>query len=164
MFKIFNNFLTDKDLLEFEEIADRSHWKYTGFSINRDTIFWKMDINDGNFINNIMKKIETHMNKKFEVLRVYANGQTYGQDGDFHTDSDEEGAYTLLIYISEITPTNVKRIGGYTQFMLDGMIKGVEPYTKRAILFDSRIEHRGMAPLIKNILRVSLAFKLKEIK
>lgn len=165
MFKIFNNFLTDKDLLEFEEIANKTQWRYIGAShINPDTIFWKLDVHDENFIKNVKDKLESHVNKKFEVLRVYANGQTYGQDGDYHTDSDDEGAYTLLIYISEITPMNVEYIGGYTQFLLDGMVTGIEPYIKRAVFFDSRIEHRGMAPLTKNILRVSLAFKLKEVK
>jgi len=164
MFKIFNNFLTDEDLLEFEEIVNRSQWKYTGFSRNRNTIFWKLNVHDENFIKNVMDKLESRVNKKFEVLRVYANGQTYGQDGEYHTDSKDEGAYTLLIYISEITPLNVKYIGGYTQFLLDGMVTGVEPYIKRAVFFDSRIEHRGTAPLNKNILRVSLTFKLKEVK
>ena len=165
MFKVFNNFVTDEDLLEFEEIMNKTHWRYTGASnFNLDTTFWKLDVNDEKFIKNVMDKLESRVKKKFEVLRVYANGQTYGQDGDYHTDSDDEGTYTLLIYISEITPMNVEYIGGYTQFLLDGMVNGIEPYIKRAVFFDSRIEHRGMAPLTKNILRVSLAFKLKEVK
>ena len=164
MLQIFNNFLSDEDLIEFNNIIDKSQWKYEGFSVKRDNMFWKMSLKDEQLLNKIINRLELSVDKKFKLIETYANGQTHNQDGEFHTDATEMIEYTLLLYISEITPMNIDRIGGYTQFVINNSIREIEPYVKRAVFFDSRILHRGMAPLTKNMLRVSIALKLKEIK
>ena len=94
----------------------------------------------------------------------YANGQTFGQDGSFHQDHLDDNAYTLLIYISDITEENVENIGGFTHFKRDGKIINVEPYKKRGLFFKSNLFHRGMAPYrLSDLLRVTLAIKVVEV-
>ena len=167
MFKIIEEFLTIEDLYEIEEILEKSKWVHNNSSnlpTTHDTaIFWDITLKDKIFEDKILKKLKKYVDKKFEVTTVKINGQTYGLDGEWHRDNDDEGMYTFLIYASSIHPFNIEKIGGYTCFNINNQVIRVEPYEKRAVLFDSRIEHKGLAPLTKNMLRISIAFKLKEI-
>jgi hypothetical protein len=165
MFKIIEEFLTIEDLYEIKDILEKSKWVHNNCSDKEsgETIFWNIILKDKIFEDKILKKLEKYVDKKFEVKQVKINGQTYGLDGEWHRDNDDEGMYTFLIYASSIDPFNIQKIGGYTCFNINNQVIRVEPYQKRAVLFDSRIEHKGLAPLTKNILRISIAFKLKEI-
>ena len=58
---------------------------------------------------------------------------------------------------------NYNTIGGYTGFSINGLIINVEPFTNRGVLFRSNIVHRGLAPQKPDILRISIAYKLKEL-
>jgi hypothetical protein len=165
MLKIIEEFLTIEDLYEIKGILEKSKWVHNNCSDKEShtTIFWNIILKDKIFEDKILKKLEKYVDKKFEVTQVKINGQTYGLDGNWHRDNDDEGMYTFLIYASSIDPYNIEKIGGYTCFNINNQVIRVEPYQKRAVLFDSRIEHKGLAPLTKNILRISIAFKLKEI-
>ena len=166
MLKIIEEFLTIEDLYEIKGILEKSKWVHNNCSDKESlttTIFWNIILKDKIFEDKILKKLEKYVDKKFEVTQVKINGQTYGLDGEWHRDNDDEGMYTFLIYASSIDPYNIEKIGGYTCFNINNQVIRVEPYQKRAVLFDSRIEHKGLAPLTKNILRISIAFKLKEI-
>ena len=123
------------------------------------------EINLDNYYPHIFHKIESYFKKKFTLDNVYANGQTYGQDGIYHTDDDNDDAYTFLLYISGITSDNVHIVDGYTLFKDDDKVVCIEPILNRGVLFKSNILHKGMGPSRSaNMLRVSIAFKLREIK
>jgi hypothetical protein len=119
--------------------------------------------NETIFNTNVFERIIQTTSKHFELLRVYANGQTFGQDGDFHTDcscmnNDTCNHWTFLIYTSSIP--------GNTEFKIEtegseGM--SVIPFENNAVLFKSNIVHRGLAPFDKSGLRVTIAFKLRQI-
>lgn len=165
---IVENYLNDEDILEVNEIIEREgSWKYTGFSDDKNphgTKFWYMDLLDTfpEFVDKHLRRIENIFNKKFKVNIAYINGHTYGQDGSFHQDDIEPGTYTFLIYSTpSVDETNTLQVGGLTEFWMGSELVKVEPIFRRAILFDSRIKHRGTAPYIKNILRTTIAFKLK---
>ena len=64
----------------------------------------------------LLTKIENVFDKKYKIQRLYANGQTFGQDGTFHQDDPADNVYTLLKYISPITIENIEYIGGCTEF------------------------------------------------
>lgn len=165
--KIINDFITENETDEILKIIDDSKWTYNNASAegSEGVVFWHMTLKNKIFEDKILRKIENLMGKKFEVLRVKVNGQTYGLEGSWHHDYVDDGIYTLLIYVSEIFPCNIKEIGGYTYFHgINNQIIGVEPYQKRAVIFDSKMKHKGMAPRTKNMLRMSVAFNLKEIK
>ena len=66
-------------------------WSFIGHSVNEGYKFWYMElINDEFFTNYFFDKIQKITNTKFELDRVYANGQTYGLPGSYHTDRSEE--------------------------------------------------------------------------
>jgi hypothetical protein len=94
------------------------------------------------------------------VLRQYANGHTYGQGGMSHTDDDRAGSYTLLYYPMREWQQNW---AGETVFYgADCQVTHcVTPKPRRAIMFDARVPHAGLAPSEEyNGLRKTIAFKL----
>ena len=110
------------------------------------------------FITKIQNKIEKCINKKLNLWRVYLNRQVCGQDVPFHTDDIKYHAYTLLIYIGDITPENYDKAGGDLEFKNKENTR-VEPFTQRAVLFRGCIPHQAYAPLVPGIKRISFAFK-----
>ena len=111
------------------------------------------------FITRIQNKIEKCINKKLNLWRVYLNRQVCGQDVPFHTDDIKYHAYTLLIYIGDITPENYDKAGGDLEFE-NKENTSIEPFTKRAVLFKGCIPHKAYGPLVPDITRISFAFKL----
>ena len=106
----------------------------------------------------LLNKIEKCINKKLNLWRVYLNRQVCGQDVTFHTDDIKYHAYTLLIYIGDITPENYDKAGGDLEFKNKENTR-VEPFTQRAVLFRGCIPHRVYAPLLQGVTRISFAFK-----
>lgn len=164
MIKIFDNFLEEDDLEKAIRIVSRSKWGFTQKSEQSEGYtFWAMDLdNEPFYYNYILAKIHEITGKKFELLRVYANGHTYAIDGSFHTDDSRDDCYTFLLYLSNITKDNVDVIGGYTDFKFKNGVHSIEPILNRGVLFNSNILHRGLGPLRQpDILRITVAFKLK---
>ena len=164
--QVVDNFLSTEELNKVLHKSENFHWRYGHSSTGNGIKFWNCDLKDDEFFStHIFKKIEKCFKKKFIINRVYANGQTYGLDGAYHIDDDDIDTYTFLLYISNITKENVKSFDGYTLFKKDDRIVCVEPIFNRCVLFKSNILHKGMAPSRNtNMLRISIAFKLKEIK
>jgi len=167
--KYFYNVLNDEQYnYVLEKTILNGQWKYIGYSKNpSDYKFWYMDLeNDLFFKNDFLKIIETISDKKFEIKRVYANGQTYGQPGNLHTDVHTDYApelyYTFVYYANPIWNLNW---GGGTQIVqTNGQIDTIIPIKNTGILFNSTLNHVGLEPTrYCPELRVTIAFKLKEI-
>jgi len=162
--KIYENFLGDDELELAQKIIEDVNWKYTNKTRVDTPRFWIADLHDEPlFKNTILEKIEDKIGKKFELKRVYANGQTFAQDGSYHTDHMDEGVYTFILYLSAINRDNIDIVNGFTQFKINNKVINVEPYLNRGVFFRASIIHRGLAPSRHtDFLRVSVAFKLKE--
>jgi len=101
--------------------------------------------------------------------RIYANGQTSGQNGNWHQDTSTENGeipkvpnYTFLYYVSKDWDSS--KYGGETLFT---DYKNDDPLTvsykyNRAVLFNSSIWHFARGPLsCCQDLRISLTYKLE---
>jgi hypothetical protein len=163
---ILDNFINDEELQDVIDAINRSSWKHIGISGLGGVTFWYAEmIQEATLGKQMLTKIEKIFSKKYKIGRMYANGQTFGQDGSFHQDDPDDNAYTLLIYVSDITEENVEYIGGFTHFIQDGKIINVEPYKKRGLFFKSNLFHRGMAPSrLCDLLRISFAIKVAEVR
>jgi Rps23 Pro-64 3,4-dihydroxylase Tpa1-like proline 4-hydroxylase len=167
--KYFDNVLCEQNYNYcFEKTLNGNQWQLIGFSKNpSDYKFWYMDLeNDSFFTNDFLKIIEQLSDKKFELQRVYANGQTYGQPGNIHQDIYTEYAPELYhTFVYYVNPRWDLSWGGSTQIIHPtGEVDTIMPQKNTAILFPSVFNHVGLEPSrYCPDLRVTIAFKLKEI-
>jgi hypothetical protein len=162
---VVNNFLSTEDLTKVLESSKYFRWSYGQLSIEgAGNKFWGSNLmNNDLFKTHIFHKIESFFKKKFILHKVFANGQTYGMNGIYHTDTDAD--YTFLLYISDITHDNADIVDGHTLFKNGDDVLCVEPILNRGVLFKSNILHKALAPSRSaDTLRISIAFKLREIE
>lgn len=168
---VFDDFLTPTEIGEVQNIIRDKGWSFTGRSgpdspKRMATSFWYMELADDPFFTIVLvKKIEEHTGKKYVLNRVYANGQTYGLDGEYHIDDNCEESFTFLLYFTpNVTAENVHFFGGYTLLKNDTGAQAIDPIYNRAILFKSNLYHKGLAPSrFSTELRITIAFKLREV-
>lgn len=162
MFEIYNDILDKETQLEFYKFfTTSSGWSYDGFSIEPTQRFWQYRLDDNPlFTETLFEHIEQITNKKFTLIRVYANGQTHGQCGSVHTDSNSPSEYTFLYYLN---PTWLPEWGGGTVFLMPGQDIQTCPFiSNRGILFKANIPHVGLDPSSHfRGLRITIAYKLK---
>jgi hypothetical protein len=153
---------------EFEYVVSKTlkgnEWVFGQKSISQSSTgfpFWQLELtNDQFFSKHFVGLIERAVNKKFEMIHVYANGQTHGQPGSTHLDNPEPNYWTFLFYVN---PEWNIEWGGETVFSTENGMLAVTPEPNSGILFNSNIPHFGRDPSRHySGLRVTVAFKLKE--
>ena len=169
---VVDNFLQNDELTQVKHIIKNSKWEYNHTSNGNKDIeipFWSCYLNDNEYFTIYLKNIiEKQFFKKFTITRVYANGQTFGQDGAFHKDTENENGndYTFCLYINDIPHYDIEMASGYIIFKIPDLKYKIcyEPINNRGILFPSHYIHKPTAfsRFIKD-LRVCIAFKLQEI-
>ena len=172
--QIFDAFLTPEELEKCADAVKRPAWSFGQMSTTSpiSTPFWIMPLTDDPFFSTHLKsKIETAANRKFTVQRIYANGQTFGQDGTFHQDDiTDNDSYTFCIYTNKhITAETADDIGGEFVFKIPNYQPNNDPFSRiavsplynRGILFPAAYFHKGLAfnRYCKG-LRISIAWKL----
>jgi len=169
MYNRYYNILDQEIHKQLYERVFNGKWNLTNVSDPRldKTNFWYQDLNDDKLITvnlfNLLKQKINDNNDSFKLLRVYANGQTHGQCGSWHTDQDDSGHYTLLYYLNLEWDMEW---GGSTVFKNEqqGTYDNAFFIPNSAILFDSTLEHVGLEPTSKfNGLRMTIAYKLKRV-
>ena len=176
--QIFDAFLTPEELQTCTDAVKRPAWSFGQISSQTSPIstpFWIMTLTDDPFFSTQLKsKIEAAANRKFSVQRIYANGQTFGQDGTFHQDDKTDDSYTFCIYTNkQITAESADDIGGEFIFKVPSHQSNNDPFSRiavaplynRGILFPAEYFHKGLAfnRYCKG-LRVSIAWKLQEVR
>ena len=160
----FKNFLTVTDFLKAQELTFNSHkWAFIGHSTvwGGAPIFWRLDLAKEQFFIDMVQPILKERGLK--IRTIYANGQSFGQDGEFHQDDTRPDTWTLLLYLNDIEEKDIDKWGGSTQFIMDNnVIENQYPVPNTAIMFKSTIFHRGLAPSrdVKG-LRVTVTWKLE---
>jgi len=165
MYKQYYNILLSEEYNICKKIIDNSFWKY-GQTSNLTSLhkFWMLpELEKHNFFSEtFLYKIEELTNLKFKIHRIYANGQSLGQEGEWHKDSLDKDDYTFLYYFNDGDCDLI----GNTDFAdeNDILIDSCKPVFNSGILFKSNINHRGSSQNINfNDLRITIAFKLKKI-
>lgn len=159
----FDNFLSVPDFNQMNSIISNGSWKFSGSSgMNGESLgkFWFMELSDNEFFTKYL--FDKIPNGPWALQRVYANGHTFGQDGDYHQDDTRPDAWTFLLYTNTIPDNDYKVWGGETIFEESpGQIRLCTPICNRAILFRSSILHKGMGPSrwVRD-MRVTVAWKL----
>ncbi|MBK6660709.1 MAG: 2OG-Fe(II) oxygenase [Proteobacteria bacterium] len=146
-------------------LVQRPCWLFGNVSTPGGSLpFWKMDLDGEALIDEAWRHAqplcEGLAQRPLRIVRVYANGHTFGQGGQAHKDDLREGTYTLLYYPM---PEWRREWEGETVFYeRDDVLRAWLPAPNRALFFDSRIEHAGRPPSRAfGGLRVTIAFKLE---
>lgn len=168
---VVDQFLLPDELKTVKDKMAEKKYKYYHTSngvTDVDIPFWTTYLNDDKYFSEYIKSIiEKQFFKKFELQRVYCNAQSYGQDGSYHIDTDDEDCYTFCLYINNIKEYDIELACGHIFFKLPDLKYKIcyEPINNRGILFPSNYLHKGasFSRFIKD-LRLCIAFKLKEIK
>ena len=177
------NEILDGELMEkIVKYAEGIEWKYGAKTTYNGIPFWhkkikdyykKIDVtkwNDEDIFNQVLDTVELRYKKKFDRdhfdFQIYFDARTILQDSDYHNDilSDEDERFTFMLYCTREITEDTCHISGYTNFKSKNGIICVEPLCNRGVLFKSGMEHRCNAPVTPDMLRVTLVFKLKEIK
>ena len=166
---VYNNFLDNESMSRvINNVLDNGKWKF-GHKSNGQTgvPFWIMELNDNLLFNKtILRMIENKTGKNYILNRVYANGQTYGQNGSFHIDDNDPDTMTFCLYICPDIHSPTEIVGGGLEFKLkdmpDYMTLSVQSCHNRGVLFPSNYTHRGMSfGRFVDKLRCCIAWKLK---
>ncbi|MAI80834.1 MAG: hypothetical protein CL917_17975 [Deltaproteobacteria bacterium] len=101
---------------------------------------------------------------RLELLQVYANGQTPGQEGDWHQDSHRPEDWTFLYYSN--TRWKASTWGGATHFAdAQKVLDPVAYEPNSGVFFRSDLWHYGAAPTPDaEAMRTTLAFKFREVE
>jgi hypothetical protein len=168
--KVVDNIFCVEDVLKINEYLKKPLWKFGQVSgdlstkSSWDRKFWIMQLSDEKYFNDYLFEIICDvLGKKYDLERIYANGQTYGLDGYWHIDNIDENCYTFLYYANLEWDILWK---GNTIFTdkESGEIVQIVPKPNRAILFPGNILHYAESPSRDFYdLRMTLAYKLKQI-
>jgi hypothetical protein len=178
--QIIDNFLNDNELLLLNNEINKFKYDYgiksndktfniytTGVGSIGDFFFSKML--DNILIDKIYNTISfsTVLKKKYKVNRNYLQIQTYGKNGDYHTDNINLNAYTVCLYITEIEDELLLKCGGnfYLKVPNEKHIISIETNNNRAILFPSHYYHNGMSYNIYTnyTKRICFVWQIEEI-
>jgi SM-20-related protein len=110
----------------------------------------------------VWSQVQSIMHDK-QLISCYMNGHTYGTEGYFHRDFNEDGRSTAVVYL--VKDQWIPDHGGETVFLDDDTkeIKAsILPKRNRVVIFPSRLYHcaRGVTRKFNGIRR-TLMFKTK---
>ena len=159
----FEHFLSVQDFTKAHDIVFGSDsWSLTNKSLDTTPKFWSLDLSSHPYFTDyLFNKIRSVCKKEFKLKRVYANGQTFGQDGSFHQDDVNPDTYTFLLYMNSVDDEVITSWGGETQFRYKFGTVSFFPVTNSALLFSSQLWHRGTGPS-RHVydMRVTVAWKM----
>ena len=158
----FRNFTSPKEWKYIQDVLKNAPWTLDGISDPLDPLaskFWFTDLSKHEFFNKEL--FERIPNGPWKLERVYANGHSFGQNGEFHQDSKNDKNWTFLLYANEIDEKLINKWGGCTEFETRGGRISQVPEPNLGVLFQSTIYHRGFSPSrYVNALRTTIAWKL----
>ena len=160
----FTNVLSVLDFKKAQEYIDQGVWITAGNSGTSSPVkFLYMDLIQNEFFSVYIRNEILELTGRNGTLdRVYANGQYHGLDGSFHQDSQQDGTWTFLLYLTEIEQDQLEEFHGTTEFKRDDRIVSFQPETNSAIYFPSQAWHRGRSPSrFFPGLRITVAWKFR---
>lgn len=172
MSQVIDNFADERQLTQINrELINQPLWRF-GQRSDKDSPFpmWFINLyllHESRFkeicvpaVKELVQKfLALYPNKK--ILRVMIAGNTYGQDGDIHTDHPNIDHVTCVVYLNEYWEDNW---GGETLIYEQDKINTVIPKPGTAVIFNSRYPHVGKAPnrncgKLRSILAIQICDK-----
>ena len=188
MLKVYDDLFTDDFIMELSKIAHAFSWTYTNVA-NRnqypqDSVFTK---GSHKFFGSVLYNRDSEYNiqnntpkyfidvlehicnnvipENAKMYSIGANLQVYGQDGTAHKDTyiNNGTDRTILFYCHHEWK---EEWGGALEILDDNeeVIDSILPIPGRVVYLDSSVLHRARAPSVKNVARMSIAYRMAAIK
>tara|TARA_R100000742_G_C4243902_1_gene63109 strand:+ start:199 stop:789 length:591 start_codon:yes stop_codon:yes gene_type:complete len=180
--RVIDNFFTEEIHHEISKLMDRPKWRLRGG--NSENRFWHMDDlqSEDYFSHYLFEIIQYRFEINTKIKRIYANGQTAGQNGTAHADSDDDFSMTFLYYCNlewkfvwgghltfldmksdcRDTSKKIRKEIHESTYCPVNITNSLSYVPNRAILFPSNIWHYAHPPhRTFTGLRTSLAYKLE---
>ena len=97
---IFDRFLEDADYQTLRQFVYDSMWKYghrNGTRETLDTTYFSNMFMDNFITDYVRTKIERTIGKPLNMTRNYLQTQEFGENGGYHTDTDDPNTYSFEI-------------------------------------------------------------------
>ncbi len=164
-FKKFNDFFDKESHEKIKNDMQQSGWKFGHGSYppgdrRRRYPFWIYELKDNPYYTDyLLNIIKEKTQQDYELYDVYANGHTFGTQGDFHVDWYDESERTFLYYANdnwrpEYLGKTIFDLGGDEHYYY-------LPKGNSAVMFNGMIPHmsEGCSRAFTG-LRVTIAWKL----
>ena len=179
--RVIDNFFTKEIHQKISQLMDRPKWWLRGG--DRENRFWHMDdlqLEDY-FSHYLFEIIQNKFEINTKIKRIYANGQTAGQNGTPHIDFSDDSSITFIYYPNlkwkfawgghltfldiryDSTDTSkIRKKLNESIYFPTNTTNSVSYVPNRGILFPSNIWHYAQPPnRTFTGLRTSLAYKLQ---
>ena len=170
--RIIDNFFSEDVLKKIVDYFKSNKWvcqciKDPNIIISKsgDRPYWRTELENEYLFNFELKNIiEKYLNKYFKLDRIYAVGQTYGQNSVFHIDNDDDNTLTFCFYINNFTIDTHDGLF-YVKIPKKKFIISIEPTMNRAVIFPSNYKHKGSGyNRFNSSFRICIAWKFKIIE
>ena len=162
MIQKYDNIFSMEETDKIWKYLKTSNWKFWHQS-HKDSVnyFWQMNLIEIDFFKiDLFNKIKKNIGYDFSIDKIYANGQTFGLDGNFHIDTIRDEGYTFLYYPMK----NWDLSWGGETVIINPQTEEVNyfyPNPNGGLFFPGNWIHCGKGPSkIYNDLRISIAYKL----
>jgi hypothetical protein len=160
----FSDVLTDA---QYKYVIDKTlnarEWHFD--SVSNLTNNWKLDLdNDNFFTQTFVQIIEKFSIKKFNLERVYANGRTFGQCGNFRQDNTEPNTYTFVYYVNNCDGDTFFYDELYTEwnnYNKRTLIKRFTPTKGTGVLFNGHRYHGNGVGRLHNRIVINMNLTLE---
>jgi len=164
--RVFDKAFSDDDYAALKDIILNGTWKWGMQSREYTLSFMGMQLMDNEFIADYLKKkIEALVGKELDLVRCYANAQTFAQDGTLHEDSPDTNRYTFVTYIlPENIPIDEKKDHFRVKVPNQPLLRHIPIEPNQGVYFPGRLQHTGLSTSrYQNYLRISVVwmFRLK---
>lgn len=143
---------------------------YSGYKVSEsDKLSWKLNEPNNKLIiyqcaSIIKLKLKKYLQQELVFFRAHSNGQTFGQDTEFHLDFHEDDVWTFVLFTED-----------YWNTQWSGEFVALDPTTNQykyttyipntGVLIPSNWLHCGMAPnRFTDKLRTSIAFSYSSLQ
>lgn len=156
---VFSKEIVDK--IQLDIASAKWQFGHKSQTRGRGYPFWIIDglKHDPYYTEYLLNIIQEKTQQEYIISDVYANGQTFGQQGSLHTDCHDQFGRTFLYYANVMWSPDY---AGKTVFVVDNdEMHYQNPVPNSAVLFPGKIRHmsEGVSRLFTG-LRVTIAWKL----
>ena len=145
LYNIFSNY-NNKII---NQVISTNPWQFIGTSDNDEDkpAFWYNDLYETEVKDLFLIFIESHLQQKIQMFKLYTNGQAHGQCGFWHRDVPEEtaGEFRTLVYFPKPWKPEY---GGHFIVKENTEYISVLPEFNMGVIINSKDLHMGLEPSI----------------